>query len=681
MKSKKLQTRIMLLIGSAVTLIFTLVITFISVRVNRIVTDDELKAARERANMYSQTAENLFDEGFITARTLAGTFSAYKSIPAENRREVYADIIKDVLKLNEQFKSAWVVLEPNVLDGNDINNRNTVYANDAGRYSPAFYRAGTEFKISLPQEQEVLVSDYFLKPKNEEREAIIEPYWYDYTGTGVKTYISSISVPIFGSDGKFFGVAGVDIDLGSLQEFIDSEKKIMAVFSNEGKVVAHFDPSHIDKALVESEADMLGEQNVNKLAEHINNGEVFDATFFASAIGAESYIVVDPIEIGNTGKAWGFGYAVPLNEVLVKTRNLKIVVFLISFPGLLLLLVLLFFVSKNITKPILETVNFAGKIAAGDLTGNIKLARNDEIGQLSFALQNMGEKLKDIIGGISTSADNIAEASMQLSSSSQQLSQGANEQAAAVEEISSTMEEMAANISSNTQNAKKTEEISLDANSGISDVAQLSGKAVEANKTILDKIGIINDIAFQTNILALNAAVEAARAGEHGKGFAVVASEVRKLAEKSKLAAEEIVKLTRESFDLASGAGKVMADTIPKVQNTTRLIQEIASASLEQDNGATQVNNALQQLNNVTQQNVTSSEQMASGSEELASQAGRLREIIGYFKVDTISEKGYSYKQGPEVKKPHVPVFSKGANITLKPGGHENIDENEFESF
>ena len=163
------------------------------------------------------------------------------------------------------------------------------------------------------------------------------------------------------------------------------------------------------------------------------------------------------------------------------------------------------------------------------------------------------------------------------------------------------------------------------------DVAEKSQNAVEANKNIANKITIINDIAFQTNILALNAAVEAARAGEHGRGFAVVAAEVRKLAERSKLAAEEIVGLAQKSLDLSQGAGVVMSETMPKIDNTTKLVQEISAASLEQNNGATQVNNAIQQLNNVTQQNAAASEELATSSEELSSQAIQLKEIISFF--------------------------------------------------
>ena len=227
----------------------------------------------------------------------------------------------------------------------------------------------------------------------------------------------------------------------------------------------------------------------------------------------------------------------------------------------------------------------------------------------------------------------MANASQQVSSTSQQISQGANEQAASVEEVSSTLEEISANIEQNTNNSKETERISGLAQSGISNVSQSAFKAVEAQRLISNKIQIINDIAFQTNILALNAAVEAARAGEHGKGFAVVAAEVRKLAERSKIAAEEIVGLANDGLNLAENARKGLTDTLPHVENTSQLVQEITAASVEQSHGTTQVNNAIQQLNNITQQNAAASEELATSSEQMSEMANQQKQLVEYFNL------------------------------------------------
>ena len=295
-------------------------------------------------------------------------------------------------------------------------------------------------------------------------------------------------------------------------------------------------------------------------------------------------------------------------------------------------IIIFVYINKLLRVPLEKSISQVKEISEGNLLLKTEKSNSEnEFGILNNSLHILGERLRMIIKEVANNSDNLVSASTQVSDASQQLSQGANEQASSIEEVSSTMEEISANIDQNTQNSQLTEKTSVEANIGIQEVAKRAGNAVEANKEIADKITIINDISFQTNILALNAAVEAARAGEHGKGFAVVAAEVRKLAERSKIAAEEIVGLAQKSLELAQGAGEVMYEVMPKIDNTTKLLQEISAASLEQNNGAGQVNNAIQQLNNVTQQNAASSEELATSAEELASQAEQLRNAISYF--------------------------------------------------
>lgn len=291
----------------------------------------------------------------------------------------------------------------------------------------------------------------------------------------------------------------------------------------------------------------------------------------------------------------------------------------------------------------------------------------------------MASQLKTIISNIMSSAENISSASHQLSSTSQEMSQGASEQASSVEEVSSTMEQIASNIEQNTENAQQTEKISLSANEGMNKVAKKSVDAVEANKNIAEKITIINDIAFQTNILALNAAVEAARAGEHGKGFAVVAAEVRKLAERSKIAAEEIVGLAKQSLNLAEDASSVMTDTIPQIENTTKLVQEIAAASHEQNNGTAQINDAVQQLNSVSQQNAAASEELATSAEELSSQAEELKNVVSYFTTGRVGNSSQQTNNQfvKEFKVKNTNSTEKGTKITLT----SDDNDNHFESF
>ena len=195
------------------------------------------------------------------------------------------------------------------------------------------------------------------------------------------------------------------------------------------------------------------------------------------------------------------------------------------------------------------------------------------------------------------------------------------------------MEKIASNIQQNAENATQTEKISLKAVSEIKLGYKATNDTATTMKKIAETITIINDIAFQTNILALNAAVEAARAGEHGKGFAVVASEVRKLAERSRIAADEIQNLSSKGVSVSHEAGEKLSNIVNEIERTAQLVQDIAAASHEQSSGTEQINNAIQQLNDVTQQNASSSTQLATNSEELQAQAEQLKSMVSSFKL------------------------------------------------
>ncbi|MBB4616347.1 methyl-accepting chemotaxis protein [Sphingomonas abaci] len=272
-------------------------------------------------------------------------------------------------------------------------------------------------------------------------------------------------------------------------------------------------------------------------------------------------------------------------------------------------------------------------IAGGDLQTDVHVASNDEIADLIAGLNAMTDRLRTVLGDVTEAGASVAAGSQQLSSSSEQVSQGATEQAAAAEEASASMEEMAANIKQNADNAAQTEKIARQSSRDAEESGVAVNKAVVAMRTIADKIGIVQEIARQTDLLALNAAVEAARAGEHGRGFAVVASEVRKLAERSQVAAAEIGAVSSDTVAAATQAGDMLTKLVPDIRRTAELVSEISAACREQDIGASQINEAIQQLDQVTQQNASASEQISATSETLASQAEELQASIAYFRI------------------------------------------------
>lgn len=317
------------------------------------------------------------------------------------------------------------------------------------------------------------------------------------------------------------------------------------------------------------------------------------------------------------------------------TRRSLLSVIVLMIIGVIVLMVVAYRVSEQIYKMVggepKIAAEVADRIASGDL--NVKLDLSMFQHGVMKSMHQMREKLNEIVKSIVVASNEIASASVELSNGAQQISEGASSQASAVEEVSSTMEEIVSNIEQNRDNAQTTKSIALSAHKGIDNLSIKSEQSTNANNAIADKIQVINDIAFQTNILALNAAVEAARAGDLGKGFAVVASEVRKLAELSKKSADEIITLAQNSMGLTREAAELMRATMPEVKRTSELVDEIAQASIEQSNGTNQVNNSVAELNNIIQRNAAASEEVATHAEELSSKAEELRKAISYFKV------------------------------------------------
>ncbi|OAN65451.1 methyl-accepting chemotaxis protein [Sphingomonas sp. TDK1] len=321
-------------------------------------------------------------------------------------------------------------------------------------------------------------------------------------------------------------------------------------------------------------------------------------------------------------------------ETDVVYANANTALYIVSGVALLIAVGAAWWISRTVSNGLRQVGSAVTAVAEGDLNQRLQVSSNDEIKDLVETVNGMVDRLRGVISDATLASTNVSSGSQELSSSAEQVSQGATEQAAAAEQASASMEEMAANIKQNADNAAQTEKIARQSAKDAETSGVAVDRAVGAMRTIAEKIGIVQEIARQTDLLALNAAVEAARAGEHGRGFAVVASEVRKLAERSQGAAAEISSVSSETVKAAAEAGEMLGRLVPDIRRTAELVSEISAACREQDIGASQINEAIQQLDQVTQQNAGASEQISATSEELAAQAEELQASIAYFRVD-----------------------------------------------
>ncbi len=456
--------------------------------------------------------------------------------------------------------------------------------------------------------------------------------------TGEKKY--TLAVPIK-NNGQVVGLLAANVSLNTLSDIVKSlnsdEDRIHFMVDEHGTVIADADnESRVMNYNINTDGPKDFD-NIEQIGTAIERKENISAyvTIKASSNSRESVsqnLYMSNYLIDNT-PGWYLISAEndkKLNAV-VRTMIIGMSSFILVIIAIIVLLTV-FCLRRVLTGPLQQLQVAIKGISEGHLKQKFDYDSNDEIGLMTENLHDMCQKLSEIVDRIKDGASALAESSKMVNESSQQLSEGTTTQATGIEELSATMEQMSSNIEQNTQNADMTNKVSDEAYSKFQEVVSNIETVLETNRVIAEKSSIINDIAYQTNILALNAAVEAARAGDYGKGFAVVASEVRKLAENAKKSADEITEMSQNGLKNSLAASEVMQDTLPKVENTSVLVREIAAASVEQNSGANQINDVIQKLNSVVGINADSAEMLAEGAEDLANQAENLKEIIDFFK-------------------------------------------------
>lgn len=623
-----IRNKLMIFIISASIIIYGSVVFYLLYNSDKQTVSDAENFISENIRERARSIETDINADLEVAKTLATAFSTYKDIPYGIRMDIMNNMLKKIADENPKYEAVWASWELSAID--------TSYTKTYGRLRNTFARGENKDAVLASEWMETETerkSGTYYQAKIDKQEILDEPYPLVYTNQTDTFLMTSVCAPII-DNGKFVGLAGTDLLLNYYVDLVNKIKPFdegyAFLISNGGTYVSHPEKNVIGKLFAEINPDEEIEYGISK---KIEQGIEFHFYATHSNTGDKIFVKFVPVQVGNTNKPWSLGVIVPMSVVLEGSKALFRNSIIAGILGLVIMAIIIIVISKNIGDSINNGVNYIEQVSQGDLNAQIIVKSKDEIGKLTMHMNTMAAKLKLIVQKIKQSSSDLKYGGNQLLISSNQLVEGANFQTTSSLEVAGSITQMQRNLKQSAENAEFTERISSSVAERMKKNTNESIKAAGIMKQVADKIKIIEEIAFQTNILALNAAVEAARAGEQGKGFSVVAAEVRKLAERSKQAAVEITHLSSQSVVAIELTGKGMEELVPDIQKTVQLVKEIYSQTSEQSNEVSSLSDIARHLSDIADQNKMNSESINSQSQKLMVMAEELNIEVQYFRV------------------------------------------------